>query len=123
MAITDITYEQLKQAIGDAEKAISQLSSLVRELRLAQQAQLFIRRSLDMASIEKIELADLKLNSRAVNALKYDGCTTVGDLLKKDAHEILRTPNMGRSSLHEITVALAQYGPSLRPSDPRQRPI
>jgi DNA-directed RNA polymerase alpha subunit len=53
---------------------------------------------------------DLDLPTRAVNALWHHDIFYVGELVQKEDHELLRTPNFGRKSLKAIKEALANIG-------------
>jgi DNA-directed RNA polymerase subunit alpha len=53
---------------------------------------------------------DLDLTVRSSNCLKAENIHLVGDLIRYTETELLRTPNLGRKSLHEIKAALAARG-------------
>src|SRR5439155_23735102 len=53
---------------------------------------------------------ELELSVRSANCLKNDNIIYIGDLVQKTEAEMLRTPNFGRKSLHEIKEVLAQLG-------------
>lgn len=53
---------------------------------------------------------DLGLGNRAINCLKNDNITYIGDLVQKSASELRRTPNLGIATVAEIEAALAPHG-------------
>jgi DNA-directed RNA polymerase subunit alpha len=52
----------------------------------------------------------LDLSVRSTNCLRAEGIQRVGDLVQRTEIDLLRTPNLGRKSLHEIRQALALRG-------------
>lgn len=52
----------------------------------------------------------LDLSVRSTNCLRAEGIQRVGDLVQRTDLDLLRTPNLGRKSLHEIQQALALRG-------------
>lgn len=71
--------------------------------RLAQQ------RSYELAGLMR-PVDDLNLTVRSANCLKTENILLLGDLVQRTETELLRTPNLGRKSLHEIKGALAARG-------------
>jgi RNA polymerase alpha subunit len=57
-----------------------------------------------------LRLSELNFSARVANCLKNDNLIVVADLIQKSATEMLRTPNLGRRALAEITEKIAQYG-------------
>lgn len=53
---------------------------------------------------------ELDLSVRSANCLKAENIGLVGDLIQFTETELLRTPNLGRKSLHEIKDVLASMG-------------
>ena len=53
---------------------------------------------------------ELKLSTRATNALLNDGIRTVGKLIEKTEADLLLTPSLGRVSLAEIQSVLHRHG-------------
>lgn len=53
---------------------------------------------------------ELELSVRAYNCLKNANIKTIGDLVQKTEHEMLRTKNFGRKSLNEIKEILLSMG-------------
>ena len=53
---------------------------------------------------------ELELSVRAYNCLKNANIRTIGDLIQKSEHELLRTKNFGKKSLNEIKGILASMG-------------
>lgn len=58
--------------------------------------------------LKKVE--ELELSVRSANCLKNENIIYIGDLVQKSEGEMLRTPNFGRKSLHEIREVLSQMG-------------
>lgn len=58
--------------------------------------------------LRKVE--ELELSVRSQNCLKNEGIAYIGDLVTKSEGDMLRTPNFGRKSLHEIKEVLASMG-------------
>lgn len=56
---------------------------------------------------------ELELSVRAYNCLKNANIKTIGDLVRRTEHEMLRTKNFGRRSLNEIKDILHSMGLSL----------
>ena len=53
---------------------------------------------------------ELELSVRPANCLYGNNIVYIGDLIQKTEAEMLRTPNFGRKSLHEIKEGLARLG-------------
>ena len=80
---------------------------------------------MDTKSVESTPLESLELSTRALNGVRRAGCDTVGDVLKLNAHELLKQPNFGRKSLHELNGALWSLGlhvPGMSPPEPKPTP-
>lgn len=58
-------------------------------------------------------IEDLDLSVRAVNCLKAENIHWVGELVRRTEQDLLKTPNLGKKSLSEIRVVLAEHGLSL----------
>jgi len=58
-------------------------------------------------------IEELNLSVRAERLLKENGIHFVRDLVQKTPQELLKMKNMGRKSVNEIKVVLAQKGLSL----------
>jgi DNA-directed RNA polymerase subunit alpha len=56
---------------------------------------------------------DLGLSVRSANCLRAENIYVIGDLIQRTDTELLRTPNLGRSSLNEIKDVLARRGLTL----------
>ncbi|MCH9753565.1 MAG: DNA-directed RNA polymerase subunit alpha [Alphaproteobacteria bacterium] len=56
------------------------------------------------------QVEELELSVRSQNCLKNEGIAYIGDLVTKTEGDMLRTPNFGRKSLHEIKEVLASMG-------------
>ena len=57
-----------------------------------------------------LQIEDLTLSVRAMNALRSEGIETIGDLVVKQESDLMKTPNLGRKSLQEIKDALLVMG-------------
>lgn len=55
-------------------------------------------------------LDELELSVRASNCMKNENIVYIGDLVTRTEAQLLRIPNFGRKTLHEIKVALAALG-------------
>ncbi len=64
-------------------------------------------------SRHNLSIDDLPLSVRSFSCLVFNNVRTVGDLVKKKRSELLRTPNFGRKSLHEIEEILDGLGLAL----------
>ncbi|MDX1412400.1 MAG: DNA-directed RNA polymerase subunit alpha, partial [Nitrospirales bacterium] len=53
---------------------------------------------------------ELELSVRAANCLKNANIKTIGDLIQKSEHEMLKTKNFGKKSLNEIKEVLLEMG-------------
>lgn len=71
-------------------------------------------------------VSELELSVRSINCLQNAKIETIGDLVQKSEHEMLKTKNFGRKSLNEIKVILTDMGLSLGTSldnfDPMNNP-
>lgn len=55
-------------------------------------------------------IEDLELTVRSTNCLKAEDIHYVGDLVQRTETELMRTPNLGKKSLTEISEVLAEHG-------------
>ncbi|MDA7984231.1 MAG: DNA-directed RNA polymerase subunit alpha [Alphaproteobacteria bacterium] len=58
-------------------------------------------------------VVDLELSVRAMNCLRGENLTYIGDLVLQRESDLMRTPNFGRKSLDEIKQVLGNLGLSL----------
>ena len=58
---------------------------------------------------------ELRLGVRALNILKGADIRQIGDLVRTDEKDLLKTPQLAREALKEIKKALASRGLALRP--------
>jgi DNA-directed RNA polymerase subunit alpha len=56
---------------------------------------------------------ELDLTVRSANCLKAENIYFIGDLVQRAETELMKTPNLGKKSLTEISEVLAQHGLSL----------
>ena len=56
---------------------------------------------------------DLELTVRSANCLKAENIYFIGDLIQRTEVELLKTPNLGKKSLTDITAGLGARGLSL----------
>ncbi|WP_349256994.1 DNA-directed RNA polymerase subunit alpha [Salinisphaera sp.] len=64
--------------------------------------------AIDPALLKPIE--DLELTVRSTNCLKAEDIHYVGDLVQRTETELMRTPNLGKKSLTEISEVLSEHG-------------
>ncbi len=64
--------------------------------------------AIDPTLLKPIE--DLELTVRSTNCLKAEDIHYVGDLVQRTETELMRTPNLGKKSLTEISEVLAEHG-------------
>ncbi len=62
----------------------------------------------------KISIDELELSVRAYNCLKRAGINTVYDLTEKSEAEMMKVRNLGRKSLEEVKIKLADLGLGLK---------
>lgn len=55
-------------------------------------------------------IEDLELTVRSTNCLKAEDIHYVGDLVQRTEYELMRTPNLGKKSLTEISTVLEEQG-------------
>ena len=63
--------------------------------------------------LKMVAVRDLALSNRTYRCLEAEGVHTVEDLIAMSAVDLLKTPNIGRKSITEITDELARRGLSL----------
>lgn len=61
---------------------------------------------------KKVE--ELELSIRAINALKVNNITTVGDLVKWSRKDLLRLPNVGKLTVNELNHTLGDLDLNLK---------
>lgn len=73
-------------------------------------------KQVDTGSVNPILLKpidELDLTVRSTNCLKAENIHFVGDLVQRTETELMKTPNLGKKSLTEISEVLAEHGLSL----------
>jgi DNA-directed RNA polymerase subunit alpha len=62
-------------------------------------------------------IEELELTVRSFNCLKRAGINTVGELTEKTDEEMIKVRNLGKKSLEEVKIKLANLGLGLKPSE------
>ena len=62
-------------------------------------------------------ILDLELSVRSYNCLKRAGINTIGDLIKMTPEQLVNVRNLGKKSLDEIMLKLADLGHPLSDND------
>jgi len=62
-------------------------------------------------------IEELELSVRSFNCLKRAGINTVGELTEKTDEEMIKVRNLGKKSLEEVKIKLANLGLGLKPSE------
>ncbi len=62
-------------------------------------------------------IEELELSVRSFNCLKRAGINTVGELIEKTDEEMIKVRNLGKKSLEEVKIKLANLGLDLKPSE------
>lgn len=57
--------------------------------------------------------SELELSARANNCLRFEDIDYIGDLVQLDERQLLKIPNLGRTSLNEIKKVLDSHGLTL----------
>lgn len=106
-----LTPEVYELARGETKRLKESVSRLERELGIVRR-QLLVARMDHGKLIERlkapIEVADFSV--RTYNSLRNAGVKYLGDLVHKTEGDLLRTKNLGRSSLKEVLGFLEHYG-------------
>jgi DNA-directed RNA polymerase subunit alpha len=59
------------------------------------------------------EISTLKLSLRAINCLKSESITYMGDLVQRSPNELLKTPNLGSNTVRELQEIVLSRGLTL----------
>ncbi|MEW5932922.1 MAG: DNA-directed RNA polymerase subunit alpha [Bacillota bacterium] len=70
----------------------------------------------DTEHLLSMPIEELYLSVRSYNCLKRAGINTVGELVEKTDHDMIKVRNLGKKSLDEVREKLASLGLSFRPS-------
>ena len=76
-----------------------------------------VMKEVDTASDDRVlerTIEELDLSVRSYNCLKRAGINTVYDLTEKSEPEMMKVRNLGRKSLEEVKVKLADLGLGLK---------
>jgi len=117
--------EALLQSAGILSKYF-QITSLVEEKRdepiatLSQAGEPNDPEELEKESLLELPLEDLDLPSRAYNALRKEGITTLRELCKYSEKQLLGLRNLGRKSLNQLKALLSEMGFSLADEEDRK---
>jgi DNA-directed RNA polymerase alpha subunit len=98
-------HEHEGECCGHCEAAARRLRERAKARALEQteaEIELEQQRKLNMS------LAELALSIRTVNALEAEGITTVRELVKRTADELLKLPKFGAANLRDVTTRLAK---------------
>lgn len=71
----------------------------------------------DKAKIMEMTIEELDLSVRSYNCLKRAGINTVYELVQKTEEEMMKVRNLGKKSLEEVTIKLAELNLKLRDSN------
>ncbi len=108
-----------REVVSLAANIISDHIEMFRELstRFDDKNILVDSRSKDGTRILEMSIDEMDLSVRSYNCLKRAGIVTVGDLTQKSEDDMLKVRNMGRKSIDEVIVKLANMGLSLKNKD------
>ena len=65
----------------------------------------------------EMTVEELDLSVRSYNCLKRASINTVDELIQKTEEDMMKVRNLGKKSLEEVEIKLAELGLSLRKSD------
>lgn len=116
-------------ALIDYELIWHDMTKLAERLKLAKDRQDWYaveREAVILAAMPDLkymtEITRLGLSVRALHCLQSENIRYVGDLVQYTERELLKTPNLGQRTLHEIKTALETRGLSLRMRLPQWPP-
>lgn len=110
---THNVYPNLNCRIIDLEKSVKFLKELI---TIAVGTKLLVEevREIKKSPIEEKPIEDLELGIRAENGLKADNIINVSQLLELCERDILKIPNIGKTSLERIKGTLERRGLKLK---------
>lgn len=103
----EILVEQFKIFSVSAEEKREQIKKVVKEGEKENERG-------KIEDVIKIDIDDLRISTRVINALKESGIKTVGGLIKKKEDTLLEIEGMGEKGLKEIKRALSKLGLELK---------
>jgi DNA-directed RNA polymerase subunit alpha len=99
-----------KEAVQQAAKLIKEYYEVFETWQVPGAAETDIIAERPKVIIEDIQVEELPLQTRTVNALKKGGITTLKELSKKTDEELADIKNLGEKSLTEINKLLIKEG-------------
>lgn len=105
-----------EEAVSLGAKILSEhLSIFVNLTDEAQKAEIMIEKEEShKEKVLEMTIEELDLSVRSYNCLKRAGINTVQELADKSEDDMMKVRNLGRKSLEEVKVKLADLGLSLR---------
>lgn len=116
--LTDGTISPV-EAVSLAAKILTEhLMLFVNLTAMASQAEIMVEKEEEAKDkVLEMTIEELDLSVRSYNCLKRAGINTVEELIRKTEEDMMKVRNLGRKSLEEVNVKLAQLGLSLRRSE------
>jgi hypothetical protein len=75
---------------------------------------LWLRKILGDRDPLDVEVTELEFSVRTLNCFCNEGIRTIRDIITKSEADLLRIPNFGRKTLHEVKELLGLFGLELR---------
>lgn len=79
---------------------------------------LWLRKILGDRDPLDVEVTELEFSVRTLNCFCNEGIRTVRDIITKSEGDLLRIPNFGRKTLHEVKELLGLFGLELSKTTP-----
>ena len=105
-----------KEAVSLAAKVLNEHLKLFIDMSDKAQREEFMveRPEVKKEKILEMTIEDLDLSVRSFNCLKRAGIDTVEDLINRSEEDMIKVRNLGRKSLEEVILKLADLGLSLK---------
>ena len=105
-----------KEAVSLAAKVLNEHLKLFIDMSDKAQREEFMveRPEVKKEKILEMTIEDLDLSVRSFNCLKRAGIDTVEDLINRSEEDMIKVRNLGRKSLEEVILKLAELGLSLK---------